>query len=291
MKRRDFLIAAGTSTAACLSPASAFGRAERPRTDGCGMLIDTTRCIGCRSCEAACAKANGSGDTPIDDPIGDDGRRRTSPARFSVVTRSETDRGTAFAKRQCMHCLQPACAAACLTRAMFQTERGPVIWREDKCMGCRYCMVSCPFDAPKFEFDKTKPRIRKCAMCWSRIEAGGKPACAEACPTGAIAFGERRELLREARRRIAEEPDRYTDHIYGEHEVGGTSVLYLAAVPFDQLGFRLDLGSKAVPEFTKEFLYAVPFVLTLLPVLLLGMHRGTREPPAEPQETTHDHRR
>jgi Fe-S-cluster-containing dehydrogenase component len=175
-----------------------------------------------------------------------------------------------------MHCLQPACASACLTKALLKTEEGPVIWRADKCMGCRYCMLSCPFDMPKFEYDSPTPEIKKCTLCAERIAQGGIPACAESCPSEAILFGRRSELLTEARRRIAEAPDDYVNHVYGEHEAGGTSVLYLSAVPFEDLGLPGDLERDPYPELTREFLYGVPVVLTLAPALLLGLSQATR---------------
>jgi ferredoxin len=154
---------------------------------------------------------------------------------------------------------------------MLKTHEGPVIWREDKCMGCRFCMVSCPFDIPKFEYDSWNPKIQKCNMCWERQEAGLQPACVEACPTDALMFGTKRELMETARVRIYNHPDDYVHQIYGEHEVGGTGWLYLAEVPFDQLGFRTDLGTTPYPEFTKEFLYAVPVIFFGVPALLYGM--------------------
>ncbi len=170
-----------------------------------------------------------------------------------------------------MHCWQPACASACLTNAMFKTRRGPVIWRSPKCMGCRFCMVSCPFDVPKFEYHEWNPKIQKCDMCWERLQAGRRPACVEACPTDALMFGEKRDLMEIARVRIYNHPRRYVHHIYGEHEVGGTGWLYLAAVPFEQLGFRTDLGNTPYPEYTKDFLFAVPLVFFGFPALLLGL--------------------
>ena len=178
-----------------------------------------------------------------------------------------------FVKKQCMHCWQPACAAACLTNAMFKTKEGPVIWRSGKCMGCRYCMVSCPFDIPKFEYDEWNPKIHKCTMCAERLAEGKKPACVEACPTDALMFGMKRDLMEIARVRIYNHPRHDTcAQIYGEHEVGGTGWLYLAAVPFDQLGFRTDLGTTPYPEFTRDFLYGVPVALFGLPALLLALN-------------------
>jgi ferredoxin len=173
-----------------------------------------------------------------------------------------------------MHCLNPACAAACLTRAMHKEPSGAVAWDGDKCMGCRFCMVSCPFDVPKFEYDSANPRITKCVMCFERVAEGEEPACVANCPAKALQFGPRDQLLEIARQRVYGNPDRYVSHIYGEHEVGGTSFLYLSAVPFEQLGFRTDLGTTAYPVFTREFLYAVPLVLTLLPPFLLAVHKA-----------------
>jgi Fe-S-cluster-containing dehydrogenase component len=189
-----------------------------------------------------------------------------------------------FVKGQCMHCNQPACASACLTKALLKTEEGPVIWRASKCMGCRMCMVSCPFGVPKFEYDSANPKIVKCDLCWERLEAGGKPACVEACPAGALTFGTRRELLRTARERIHREPDRYVDHIYGEHEAGGTGVLYLASVPFEQLAMDTTLGDVPYPELAKPFLSSVPVVLILFPALMLALARSRAEQVAEREE-------
>ena len=143
-------------------------------------------------------------------------------------------------------------------------------------MGCRFCMLSCPFDVPKFEYDSPVPRIQKCTMCWDRLEEGGMPACVENCPAGALTFGRRSELLDEARSRIYGSPDSYVHEIYGENEAGGTGYLYLAGVPFDQLGFRTDVATTPYPTYTREFLYAVPVVLTLVPPFLVALNRATR---------------
>jgi Fe-S-cluster-containing dehydrogenase component len=159
---------------------------------------------------------------------------------------------------------------------MYKTDEGPVIWKEDKCMGCRYCMVACPFDIPKFEYGSLNPKIKKCVMCFERLGEGRIPACAEACPQEAILFGKREELIDIARKRISDNPTEYVRHIYGEHEVGGTNVLYLAGVPFDQLGFRTDLGTTPYPEYTKTFLYSVPLALLLGPAFMLGLRQATK---------------
>jgi ferredoxin len=159
---------------------------------------------------------------------------------------------------------------------MFKTKEGAVVWREDKCMGCRYCMVSCPFDIPKFEFHSTNPKIEKCNMCYDRLKEGKIPACVENCPADALIFGTRRELIKEARRRINDHPEQYVDHIYGEHEAGGTGFLYLAAVPFNELGFRESIQLKSYPELSKGFLYSVPTIFVLWPAILLGIREATK---------------
>lgn len=225
-------------------------------------------------CERACAEANGLPEPAA--KIEPDAVRTTSEAQWTVVNRFETEKGPVHVKRQCMHCLQPACASACLTRAMHRTTEGPVVWDGDKCMGCRFCMLSCPFDVPKFEYDSPNPRIQKCRMCWERTKEGEEPACVAACPAKCTSFGTRTEMLELARERIYTNPDKYVHRIYGEHEAGGTSVLYLASVPFEQLGFRTDLETAAYPTFTKEFLYAVPFVLTMVPPFLLAVSKATK---------------
>jgi Fe-S-cluster-containing dehydrogenase component len=277
MKRRDALktlCAVGGAAAAAPALHAEEGSAISGERDLLGVLVDTTKCLGCRMCEYACADANGLPTPDADVEMGPD--RESTPDQWTVVQRHETEAGPVTVKRQCMHCLQPACATACLTRAMYKTTDGPVIWRSRKCMGCRYCMLSCPFDVPKFEYDSAVPKIQKCVMCWSRLAEGEQPACVANCPAGALTFGRRADLLEEARSRIYTEPDRYVHHIYGEREAGGTSWLYLSAAPFEQLGFRTDLGTVGYPTYTKEFLYAVPLVLTLVPPFLLALSRATQ---------------
>jgi len=274
MNRRNFvktLGAVGVSTI----PLSAKDKKLSEDKEFVGMLIDTTNCAGCRSCEEACAEANGLPEINPDDSVFD-AERKTSTTQLSLVNRYETDNGEVFAKKQCMHCAQPACASACLTKAMLKTKEGPVIWREDKCMGCRFCMLSCPFDVPKFEYESNNPNIKKCSMCFTKLQQGEVPACADACPAEAITFGKRSELIKIARERIVNNPDDYVDHIYGEHEAGGTGVLYLSSVPFEQIGFRKDIGNDSYPELTTGFLYSVPIILTLWPPFLLALSNSTK---------------
>jgi len=256
--------------------------------DPVGVLVDTTQCLGCRRCEFVCAKAHGLPRPEAEPDFS--GPRKTSPTQLSAINRYKVDpevvgEDYVFVKRQCMHCRQPACASACLTKAMLKTKEGPVVWRSNKCMGCRFCMVSCPFDVPKFEYDKAVPRIQKCDLCASRLKEGKKPACVENCPAEALTFGPRSKLIEIARKRIQEEPETYVHEIYGEHEAGGTSWLYLSAVPFKDIGLPTTLGTTPYPALTKEFLYGVPLVLALAPAFLLGLSQATR-----PDNPSHEQR-
>ncbi|MEI6748760.1 MAG: 4Fe-4S dicluster domain-containing protein [Bacteroidota bacterium] len=240
-----------------------------------GVLYDSARCKGCRGCEYDCSDAN---NLPVPVPTKDiKGLRKPDETRRTVINEYNTSKGKVFVKMQCMHCNEPACAAACLTQAMCKTKEGPVIWRGEKCMGCRYCMVSCPFDIPKFEYHSPNPKIEKCTMCFdTRVQKGELPACVENCPNEALMFGTRRELIREARRRIYEKPDLYVDQIYGEHEAGGTCWLYLSPVPFKELGMKTSIQNESYPALTKGFLYSVPSVFVLVPALLLGIQQATK---------------
>lgn len=249
-----------------------------------GKLIDISLCTGCRKCEKACAETNKLPEPFMIDQNGKGYRTETDIDSFTVVSEYKTDLegvspptnepGKVFVKRQCMHCLQPACAAACLVKAMYKTPDGPIIWRGEKCMGCRYCMLSCPFDVPKFEYGSINPRIRKCVLCYeTNIQNNKVPACVQACPVEAIEFGERAKLLDIAKTRIYSDP-KYVRYIYGENEAGGTGVLYISKVPFEQIGFKTDIGTVPYPEYTKPFLYSVPLVLLLAPTLMAGIAKS-----------------
>jgi len=273
--RRNFFRAVGaTGALIALGEQMSAAKKHDENTDYYGILYDSTRCVGCQSCEYACAEANNLPEPS--ESIEADITRLTNENRRTVVNAFNTTGGEITIKHQCMHCLEPACVAACLTQAMFKTKEGPVIWRADKCMGCRYCMISCPFDAPKFEFHSPNPKIVKCDMCYARTQKGLLPACVENCPAEAILYGKRSDLIREARKRIVENPESYNDCIYGESEAGGTGFLYLASVPFEELGFRTNIQKSSYPALSKSFLYSVPFVFVLWPTLLLGIHEATK---------------
>lgn len=280
MSRRGFLGAAACVLQGVTASASLVEDPWQSKAppDAFGCLVDMSACIGCRMCEAACAEEH---DLPIPD-IGDktvfEASRRTSPSRFTVVNRIERRGKPVFVKRQCMHCVQPSCAYACLVKAMRKTREGPVVWNQSNCMGCRYCMVACPFNVPKFEYDSAVPRIRKCDMCWPRLKEGRAPACVANCPAQALLFGKRKSLLEYAKGVIHRQPGRYVSDIYGEREVGGTGWIYLSPVPFEEIGFRMNLGTTPPVEHTKPFLYAVPVVFLLGPALLFGLSQASRKP-------------
>jgi formate dehydrogenase iron-sulfur subunit len=228
-----------------------------------GLLFDSTRCIGCGACSAACKEQN------VLPPEIED---KTTAYTWTVV---ENHNGVNV-RKLCMHCLSPTCVSVCPVGAMRKTEAGPVVYDSDKCIGCRYCIMACPFGVPKYQWDRPVPVVGKCIMCASRLAEGQQTACATVCPTGATMFGERDALVREARKRIADEPSRYVDHIYGLDEAGGTGVIMLAGVPFDRLGMRTDLPEQDLPILTWRVLSHLPDVVVVAAAALYGVYWITK---------------
>jgi len=226
------------------------------------LLYDATICIGCKQCEQACATENG---LPYNDAIARE--EKQSEHKYTAIL----TKGDKFMRRLCMNCQDPACASACPVAALRKTADGPVTYEEGRCMGCRYCMVACPFNVPKYEWQKVLPKVRKCTMCPTRVAAGKQTACAEICPTGATKFGMRDDLINEAQQRLHDNPGQYVKHIYGLNEVGGTSVLLLSSVPFEQFGYRADMQTEPMPLLTSRVLSKVPDVVMLGGVLLGGI--------------------
>jgi Fe-S-cluster-containing dehydrogenase component len=258
LDRREALKVMATAGAAvALKPAPASARPPRAvPADAVGMLYDTTLCVGCKACVVACKEANGLGvddtDARWDTPLG-----LTSNAK-TVIKYYDGGSTESFMKAQCMHCVDPACVSACMLGSLQKREHGIVTWEADRCVGCRYCQVACPYNVPRFEWDKPNPKIVKCEMCAHLIADGGQPACVTACPRAAIIYGDYQELLAEAKGRIAAAPGRYEPNVYGEVEGGGTQVLYLshAGVPFTALGLP-DLGAVPVPHLPESVQHLV----------------------------------
>ena len=280
ISRRKFLGwigAAGAGSVAGKSAHAAGNKHFEGYPESFGVLHDITRCVGCRSCEAACNQVN---DLPAPDkPFADlsvlDKKRRTTAKSYTVVNQHAIPGNPkpAFAKLQCNHCLEPACASACFVRAFKKTKTGAVTYDPSVCVGCRYCIIACPFEIPTYEYDEAfSPRVMKCTMCYPRVMEGKLPGCVEACPMEALTFGKREDLIKIARERIRKYPDKYIDHIYGEKEMGGTSWLYISSVPFSKVGMREDLGVTSAPELTSGALAVVPMVAGLWPVLLMGIY-------------------
>jgi formate dehydrogenase iron-sulfur subunit len=276
LSRRAFLKQIGLGATAMVaahalgSQAQPVHASESPAGQGWGMLIDLTRCVGCNSCALACKAANNLPNADVEpQALGSDSYTFVDTR---ALTTAEGQTETRFVKRQCMHCLDAACVSACPAAAMYKSDEGPVIYRAERCLGCRYCQVACPFGVPSFEWDNgITPVISKCWLCYQRLQTGQKPACAEACPTGALRFGQRHTLLAQAHAQIASNPGRYVDHIFGEFEVGGTSILYLSDISFDELGFPVDLPNFAPPQQTEKIMNTLPFVITGVAALLAGI--------------------
>jgi formate dehydrogenase iron-sulfur subunit len=242
-------------------------REEEPlmkNTTVTGLLYDATKCIGCLECERACAKQNGN---PYDESIAQE--KKTSAHKFTYVATLPDDK---YMRRLCMHCGDPTCASVCPVGALQKTALGPVIYDASRCMGCRYCMVACPFNIPKYEWSKAIPAVRKCTGCYDRRLRGEPTACAEACPTEATISGARFDLLAEARRRLSENPTSYVNHIYGEREVGGTSNLFLSSIDFGSTGLPVQYGTESLPPLTGEVLAHVPDVATVGMAVLGGIY-------------------
>ena len=266
LSRRQFLQRLGGSAAALTvawlaAMETTAAEAPSPAANTWGMLIDVTRCVGCNSCALACQEAN---------QLPSFGTIPTGLAKdvYTFVDRREgTNRagesGLYYVKRQCMHCLHPACVSACPVGAMHKLPDGPVLYNDARCIGCRYCMTACPFRVPRFEWDKPVGYIRKCHLCYDRLAEGLVPACVKTCPTGALQFGEREEMIALAEQRLKAQPERYIQHVYGKEEGGGTSVLILSAVPFAYLGLPT-LADHPVPS---EQELAVPFEYLGVPSL------------------------
>jgi formate dehydrogenase iron-sulfur subunit len=242
VNRRTFLKTAAAGVGGSVLTAQP-ARAARPRTaldTDHAMLNDCTKCVGCRACQIRCKETHdlsrAGDDSRYDMPLDLNARSLT------LIKMYREDDFFTFVKKQCLHCGDPSCVSVCPVAAFQKRDDGVVTYNKNACIGCRYCMIACPWDAPTFEYDEALPVIQKCDFCKdARLAHGLPPACADACPVGAIKYGKRGDLLKEAHERIRNNPDVYNDHVYGESELGGTSVLVLAPkeVRFEDLGYKM----------------------------------------------------
>lgn len=250
-------IATGTAAAVatgCVSSVALSGVASAESTkpapaNSVAMLYDTTRCVGCKSCVAACAQANNM-ERDRRDPLYLAPVDLNSFSKNIIKLYKPSETGVfSYVKQQCMHCVDPACVAGCTFHGLSKDAKtGVVSWTSSLCIGCRYCEISCPYGIPKFQWEGYNPKIVKCEFCKPRLEKGQDPACTSVCPTHAVIYGTREQLLAEARKRIKEHPDKYFENrVFGEEDGGGTQVLYLSHVPFDKLGLP-NLGKESIPS-------------------------------------------
>ena len=288
ISRRRFLAASVAGCAATTLAGSKKAFAAGSFTgypDGMGVLVDLTRCIGCRSCEAACNKEQNlpAPDRPFDDKSvfdetfhGGTQKRRPDENAYTVVNRyqPESSNKPIYRKVQCNHCNEPACLSSCFVNAYTKTPEGAVVYNPKVCVGCRNCMVACPFNIPGYSYSSAfDPVVKKCIMCHdTRLSKGLPPACVEICPQEALTFGKRKDLLKIGHQRIQTHPGRYVNHIYGEKELGGTSWMYLSPVPFEEVGFDPAPGNEPIINNVKDFLSTVPMVLAIWPAMFTGFH-------------------
>jgi Fe-S-cluster-containing dehydrogenase component len=265
--RRDFLkaIAASAGIVAGSAASACANEGVHINNEDLGMLYDATKCVGCKACMAACKRVNSDyGSLSYEKAPFDKDGLWDAPTDLSGSTRTliklfkESDKQWSYVKYSCMHCQKPSCVSVCPVSAMTKDKAtGIVDYNKNTCIGCRYCQVACPYNIPKFQWEKAIPQIVKCDLCKNtNLRDKGISACAETCPAGAIRFGKRKDLLEEAHTRLRDNPDRYIAHIYGEHEGGGTNHLYLAAMPFSKLGLP-EIQPEAPAEFSEKIQHTI----------------------------------
>jgi len=223
------------------------------------ILFDQSLCIGCKACEQACQSEHDQ--------------------RLHTVTKLDHESFTwvedlgdkHFIRHLCMNCVHPTCVSVCPVASLQKNELGPVTWEADRCIGCRYCMMACPFEIPTYEWYEVNPRIRKCDMCVHRVVEGFPTACASICPTGATNYGDHNDMLKEAHRRIKANPGAYSGQVYGEHEAGGTAVLMLLAKDPAASNLPANVPTEELPELTWTVLEKLPQIIPIWGVFLGGM--------------------
>jgi formate dehydrogenase iron-sulfur subunit len=243
-----------------------------------GFLIDASLCIDCRACLVACSVENNVSMKHTRIWINETGVRGIFP---------ELERYSA--PFHCMHCVDPSCVSACTVGALKQNEDGIVVYDQDRCIGCRYCMYACPFEVPHFEWEKRLALIVKCDLCLNRLADNGIPACAATCPTGAIQFGGWQEMLELAHVRIKQQPDRYIDHVYGEKENGGTSTFYISPVPFEELDFPAAECGESPAHFNRLVTHGTPTVAAGVALGMAGIYHAIKRQSTDNTAASLDH--
>jgi formate dehydrogenase iron-sulfur subunit len=243
------------------------------------VLVDLTKCFGCGACTVACKLWNEKKYDDAKKPtVGENAK--LCDINWTVVDKHVVKDASGkdawrFAKKQCLHCNEPACASSCLVGALRKTEDGPVVYSPDLCVGCRYCMVACPFNIPTYEWERSFPEVSKCQMCSTRVARNEMPACVSVCPNQVMKFGERDQLLKEAHTLIASN-SLYIKHVYGEKEVGGTAWMYVSDQPFEKLGYRTAVRNEPLPAYTWKILNKIPAALIGWTGILTGIYLFTK---------------
>lgn len=230
LSRRDFLHLSGAGLGGLL-----LGKPSSPEKAGKGMLYDASKCVGCRACQMACKDWN---DLPSEstDPGGIyESPRHLSSDTWTLIKLAERGDSLSFWNYQCMHCAQASCVSVCPTGAAAHTGEFVLIDQE-WCIGCGYCVQACPFNVP--HRSEVTGTARKCTFCFDRVSDGDQPACASACPTGALTWGQRDELLATAKERVEVlRASGFADaHLYGETELGGLGRLSVLTLPLEAYG-------------------------------------------------------
>jgi Fe-S-cluster-containing dehydrogenase component len=255
--RREFLgLVGATGTTLAVGRGAQAREPRKPKRDAYGLLYDGTRCIGCKACVVGCADANGL-ERETHDRLHMDPIDVTGDTKNVIKLYKEGDKQS-FVKKQCMHCVDPGCISACMMGAFHKAEHDIVAWNGDACIGCRYCMIACPFQVPRIQWFEPFPVIQKCELCRHRLPEGKLPGCVEVCPRAAVIFGTREQLLADAKDRIQRQPHRYNPKVYGEVEVGGTQCLYLMArgIDFDEVGLP-NLGTDPIPTVSETIQHGI----------------------------------
>ena len=190
-------------------------------------LIDVSKCTGCRGCQVACKQWNG---LPAKQTVAS-GTYQNPPdlqsstwtlIRFQEVAAKDGVKWL-FRKDGCMHCTSAACVKVCPSGALYYSDLGTVGIIKERCIGCKECVAACPFEIPRY--DRVTDKVYKCDLCLSRIRADLPPACVKACPTGALTFGDRDDMLKLAYKRAKELGG--DANVYGDKFVDGTHVIYV----------------------------------------------------------------